>query len=220
MQRQRDDAPEERVLGHTRQPERRDAEAEEEDDEDARAAPGRGRRRRSRGAGSGRTPGPAGCAGPRCARPEDEDQASAIRKSWTLTRNAQTIRGHASANSSPLKNDSWTAGQFGALTTSTAEQPEDRQRAGEGDPAGAPPHGGRLDPADYWSSGAPCARDPLVAITSSVPSSLSACDGRVHARGQRAALVEQDAEVLDLGAGARSAASRRSAPPSSCASRM
>ena len=51
------------------------------------------------------------------SRPNGRMSTSAIRNSWTLTQNARTMSGHESAKTCPLKNDSWTSGQPGALTT-------------------------------------------------------------------------------------------------------
>ena len=51
-------------------------------------------------------------------------RTSAIRNSATFVPNASTIFGHERAKISPLKNDFWTAGQFGAFVTTTTISPK------------------------------------------------------------------------------------------------
>ena len=51
------------------------------------------------------------------SRPNGRMSSSAVTNSRTLTQNARTMSGHESAKTCPLKNDTRTCGQPGALTT-------------------------------------------------------------------------------------------------------
>ena len=116
-------------------PEAGDPEAEQVDDQDAREWRGRRRRRSWPAAAAGRRPGPGRLRRTASTSARARIRTSAIRKSWTLTQNAATIFGSESAKTSPLKNEFWTAGQPGALTTTIAEQTEEDDGADERDRA-------------------------------------------------------------------------------------
>ena len=60
-------------------------------------------------------------------------RTSAIRNSWTLIQNARTMTGQESAKTCPLKNERWTAGQPGELTTIQPTTREEDDRADHGD---------------------------------------------------------------------------------------
>ena len=97
-----DDAPEEGIDGHAREPERRDAEAEQVDDEDRRD-PRKMSAYTTAKARSGKNTGPGSERRTAMTSAQGRISASAIRKILTFTRNASGITSSESWKTSPLK---------------------------------------------------------------------------------------------------------------------